>query len=65
MYTFGKYIPTNKNVEVTPIEHVQKITLYSRLIEEVKRKFTVNKNRKIANEVITIIKLDISPSFLK
>ena len=65
MYTFGKYIPTNKNVEETPIEHVQKIALYSRLIEEVKRKFTVNKNRKIANEVITIIKLDISPSFLK
>ena len=65
MYTFGKYIPTNKNVEGTAIKHVQKIALYSRLIEEVKRKFTVNKNRKIANEVITIIKLDISPSFLK
>ena len=65
MYTFGKYIPTNKNVEGTAIEHVQKIALYSRLIEEVKRKFTVNENRTRANKAIAIIKLDISPSFLK
>ena len=36
IFTFGKYNPANKNVEGTAIEHVQKITLYSRLLEEIK-----------------------------
>lgn len=65
MYTFGKYNPANKNVEWNAIEDVQKIALYSRLIEEVKRKFTVNENKRRPNVAITIIKLDSSPSFLK
>ena len=53
---FGKYNPANKYAEGTAIEHVQKITLYSRLIEEVKWKFTINKT---GEEQMTIIKLTV------